>query len=199
MENVLQFEPLTHTYSVGGRVVPSVTTVIKAVWPELYDHCTDFARERGSIVHEIIHLHLTGELDESSVSPVCSGYFAAAKRFIAESGIEIRQSERRLYSQTYGYAGTLDIVGMLNGRRVLGDWKSGDPGWQAGLQLAAYAQAWHETTGELIQDRIAVWLHEDGTYTVVPFKDYRGDFADFAAALRVLARREQIATRRLAA
>jgi hypothetical protein len=184
VNDTLHFDAASHTYSVGGVIVPSVTTVIGAVCPWLYDHSSDFARERGSVVHEVCQLHDEGDLDESTVHPICAGFFEGWKRFLAESKFQIVANERRIYSPTYGFAGTLDRVGILNGNLVLIDLKTGDPGWQVALQTAAYQFAYQEETGELVDERYGCWLHEDGTYTLTgPYLDHDRDFSNFVFLL----------------
>lgn|SRR5574340_48203 len=186
----LDFNEAEHRYTVDGRDVPSVTQVISRVFPELYAHSGDFAKQRGSIAHKAIALDLEGVLDEDSVSPVIAPYLAAARRFLAESHIKVMAFERRLYSPTYGYAGTLDVIGLDGKSPALWDWKTGAPGWQAGLQTAAYVQMWQEAAGDVIRARFAVHLHDDGSFTVTSYPNFKSDFADFCAALRVYHRKE---------
>lgn len=182
----------THTYMVNGVAVPSVTTVIGEVWPELYEHTKEYAMWRGSVVHELIHRSITTGDREFYRSNPFAGYVEAAHRFIEESRAQVISSERRVYSKAYNYPGTLDIDAIVDGVRTITDWKSGNPGWQCGLQTAAYAHALQEETGEVVKKRLGVWLHQDGTYQAIPYKNFREDFADFCSALRVLARRRQI-------
>ncbi len=189
----LLFYPEAHRYFVDGRPVDSVTQIIGATWPELYAHSNEFAMERGSVVHEITSLYDDGTLDEDSVSPIVSGFFDAYKRFLAETGFIVEENERKVYSDSYNYAGTLDRIGRLGAKRVLIDIKTGNPGWQCGPQTAAYSTAWHEETGEFIRTRYGLWLRESGEYSLIPFRDFQNDFADFTAAQRVIARRRQIA------
>ena len=189
--NDLLFDEATHTYTRDGVEVPSVTTVISGVWPELYDWSTDYAMERGSKVHKAIALDFEGDLDEDSLSPILVPYLHAARRFLLESGFSTEHDgcERRLYSPTYGYAGTLDRLGILGGKRTIVDFKTGDPGWATGLQTAAYAHAIQEETGVPVRRRFGCRLKPDATYTLIEYPNYRDDLDLFVAALKVYRRK----------
>lgn len=191
---VLTFEDEPHIYRVDGRIVPSVTGVIRDVYGDLvWPWRSEFALERGKRVHEAMHLWILGDLDAKRLSPYIAGFVAGGIRFLTETGFEIRVSEHRMYSSIYDVAGTTDLIGIME-RKLLtcADFKTGEPGWATGPQTAMYSQQWQEETGEVIRKRIGVQLHEDGTYTIVPYKNFRDDIDDFAAARRVLARRAML-------
>ncbi len=123
---MLQFDPETHTYTLAGRRLVSVTQVL--------DRYMDFdgvplaalegARLRGQMVHEACNLLVRDELDWSSLDPLLEPYIRGAQRFLEESGIVVIASEERVYSETLGVAGTLDILGEMRRRRWLIDWKA---------------------------------------------------------------------------
>lgn len=186
---MLTFDPELHEYRWNGQPVPSVTQVIGAVWPELYAHSSQYAMARGSAVHAAIESDIRGELADWMLTSEIEGYVQAARACRRDLGIEIELNETRLYSAIYGYAGTLDIKGRIGKRNTLLDWKSGNPGWQCGPQTAAYAQALQEMTGDVVTLRYGAWLHNDGTYNLIQYKNFTDDFEDFKAALRVLRRR----------
>jgi hypothetical protein len=61
----------------------------------------------------------------------------------------------------------LDFIGRLDGKLVLGDFKTSNGVWPEYLcQLAAYAKAYEETTGRRI----------DGGYHLLRFSKQNGDF-----------------------
>lgn len=177
-----------HIYAVKGQPVPSVTTIINDVFPELYANTHTFALERGSAVHRAMHLHVQGLLDEASLTPYTEGFVRAGQKFLAESDIEIYATEEIVYNTDWGYAGTLDVRGVMDGAKVIVDWKTGNPGWQGGLQTAAHAAALGipRTYG-----RMCVWLREDGSYKAIEYTDEGTDLQDFLAALRVYNRRRR--------
>ena len=67
--------------------------------------------------------------------------------------IKLQRAEMALTSEKYGYNGTLDCIGKINGDLVLLDWKSGkakeksvpDIYDEYRYQTAAYAMAFNET------------------------------------------------------
>lgn len=137
---VIFFDPETHTYTLNGEVVPSVTRILSRG----FGYGDALALERGSCVHQIIQYLLEGDLDESSVDPVLAPYITAFKSFLALSGYKHREAERVVGSPTYQYCGRLDLVGDLNGRRVIVDIKTGSLPDTVGCQLQAYRFAWRE-------------------------------------------------------
>lgn len=190
---VLTFEEADHVYRVDGRIVPSVTQVLAEVYGDLvWPWRSEFALERGRRVHAAMHYWILRDLDIKTLSPYIAGFVAAGIRFLEETGFEIRASEHRMYSAVYDFAGTADLIGVLERKATGADFKTGEPGWATGPQTAAYAQQWQEDTGEILRQRIGVHLHEDGTYTIVRYSNHREDWADFLAARRVLARRRAL-------
>lgn len=186
----LEFDPAEHRYTVNGLEVPSVTTILKDAGMVDYSFCQEFARERGSAAHSAIHFALEGDLDESSLHPMLVGYVAAARQAVADMKLEIVAVERRVFSRSGHFAGTLDLGARLQKKLAFFDWKTGDPPPATALQLAAYADAWYEETGELVSHRYAIRLFHDGRYVVIPYTD-RHDIVRFRAAVTVAAWRKE--------
>lgn len=162
----LQFDAETHTYTLGGVKLPSVTTVLFDVG--LYDF--DFisaetlriAAERGTIVHTYCEWYEQGILDESSIDPELYGYFESYLR-MKEAGLLPEKPsaiERRLFSAKYKYAGTLD---QMYEDDWINDIKSGLPGAEHGLQLSAYWLADHENMLDKPRRLTCSYLHRDGS------------------------------------
>jgi len=106
-----EFQQEGHVYHVGDMGLVSVTQVLKAegfIDDRFY---TEEARERGSFVHLATHLDDMGELDESTVDPLIAPYLEAWRKFKAESGFVVEQSEEPMMSTAYRYAGTPDVIG----------------------------------------------------------------------------------------
>lgn len=170
----LQFNEETHTYTVGGVKLPSVTTIISAVGLYDFDHVSAetlaIAAERGTIVHTYVEWYEQGVLDESTIDPELAGYFESylatkAAGLLPEKPMAI---ERRVYSEKYKYAGTLD---QMFGGDWINDIKSGLPGAEHGLQLSAYWLAEHENVTDKPRRLTATYLHRDGS--VGDVIDYR--------------------------
>ena len=147
--NEVQFDPATHTYRWRGRIYPSVTQVMSRAG--LYDayksipaHILENARRIGNEVHAQIHIyHLLQAPFEPSSAPV-EGCLHAYERFLSDSQYELIDTEISGVYPLYGYAGTLDSIGYLNGERVLLDIKATAQIYTEAveIQTAAYAPIW---------------------------------------------------------
>jgi PD-(D/E)XK nuclease superfamily len=197
------FDEPTHTYTVNGRAVPSVTTVLKSVrlidFGAVADATLERARQRGTAVHQILHYLIEGALDQNSVDPALAGYVESAKAWLFDSGFTPIAVEQRLYHPAYHYAGTTDLVGYLNGTPTVADWKTGRAADAAAdLQLAAYVGALRENPPEewaflpktTIIQRVSVEVHVDRRATA---HLYRGpmDFQHWLQALAVFRQQQK--------
>jgi hypothetical protein len=196
---VLEFEPTTHTYRVDQVIVPSVTQLLddagltpdySVVAPRVREH----ARQRGLHVDACCDLLDEGDLDWASVHSECVPYVEAWARFCAEEGYEPVCGQVPLYHPRYGYAGTADSIGRLNGSWVVVERKATQRmAATYGLQTAGYAQPglWAAPVGGGAlapvawppPARLGVQLKRDGSYLVVPYEDAE----DLAAFLGVVA------------
>lgn len=181
----LTFDDALHAYYLDGQRLLSVTQILERTGIVDYSYIPprtrEMALERGRAVHEAIALDLEGDLDEASVEPIM-GYIAASRSAMRDLGIIQPDAwECRGYHPAHLYAGTFDVLAD----KVLLDWKTNSAEWWVRLQLAAYAAI---QGGGASITRIACELHQDGSYRLITFpaKDYRRDFADFLAALRVV-------------
>lgn len=192
----LSFEPQSHTYRLpDGRVVPSVTTILRAVgvsadFEALRDlssrtaQAIDEKRDLGVAVHADCWAYDDHDLDWASVDPRVHPYVVAWEIFRANLGIVPIQRERRLYSPTLDVCGTLDVVGARRGHgddRILIDIKTGDPeDAGARYQTAGYALLWNEEhPTQPITARWSVRLMPDKS---VPYRihDYSDGWQDAA-------------------
>src|SRR5712691_6921904 len=89
----LTFEEEPHIYRIDGRIVPSVTQVLKGVFGDLiWPWANEFAMERGRRVHQATHLWILGDLNAKKLSNYIAGYVAGAIRFLEESGFEFAEA-----------------------------------------------------------------------------------------------------------
>lgn len=183
----LAFDKLTHTYTVDGRIIPSVTQVLKEVGIVDYsfipqDVLVEAAR-RGTLAHLACQYLDDGQLDRASLDQEIAGYVESYERWKEAAGFKVAFSEQRLFNRQWRYAGTLDRTGFLGDSRVCLDFKTGVilPGHA--MQLAAYTACLPDP---LRWRRIALKLHQDGsmaTPTEYPIHEFSQDFAVFTAAL----------------
>ena len=204
----VKLDPASHTYSLDGVRVPGVTQVLAPLndFGILPLGTLEGAAVRGRAVHKATEEHDREPTWKPAVEkpwrpewvgpvPVNSSlvpYLDAWKQFLADTKFEIHAIEQQVYSRKYNYAGVLDRLGVLNGKRCVIDIKTTaaiSP--QVGVQLAAYQQAVNE---ELVaptrtkiggyHKRFACQLRRNGTYRLEEFTD-AADWSVFLALLTV--------------
>ena len=180
------FDPEQHRFWLDGKELLSVTRVLResGIVGNPYNPETDrdYYLERGSAVHLATQYDDQDELDEDSLDEDLLPYLEAWRAFRRESGFDPVLIEEIVWSETHGFAGILDRAGILNGKQILIDIKTGSvPKWAA-LQTAAYALA----LGEPVH-RYTVELRGDGKYSLKRHDD-RGDAGVFLAALQIAKR-----------
>jgi len=158
---MLIFDEATHTYTLNGKRLPSVTQILKP----LYDFSMvpadvlKRAGEFGTAVHKTVELYLLGDLDEEALDEGLKGPLAAFKDWEISEGILVLPSDNIEvigFHRKLLYAGTPDI----ETESVIIDLKSRpvnmvtDP-----LQLAAY-----DHLGNGNRARYVLELKQDGTY-----------------------------------
>ena len=155
----LTFDASSHTYRLNGSPVPSVTQILRGVFPDMYAWIADakFAMQRGQAVHACAALIARGV--EFDFDPAISGQVAACRKWFSDTGAVAMEVEKAVGHELYRYAGTVDLVAKLSGKLVIVDWKATvTPHCQ--WQLGAY-----EAAGKFgCKTGFAVQLNEDGTY-----------------------------------
>jgi hypothetical protein len=186
---LLDFDPVAHRYRVGDRELISVTQALTAAGLVDTRWFNDDAAARGTYVHAAIQLHHEGDLAEDSLDPVIQPYFTAYLKFLSETGFELDACEERLFDETLGFAGTLDLRGRIPRKSLrhpgidIIDVKTGMVPPHVGPQTAAYARMLPRELGAL-RWRWALHLRADATYALLPLEN-RTDEAVFLAALTV--------------
>jgi hypothetical protein len=179
----LIFDPETHTYTLDGRRLPSVTQILVvggAVDARWFDA---WSRERGSAVHKACEYDDQQRLDYESLDSRIAGYLDAWRRAKRELDIELLTVEEQLHSTDYGFAGTLDRSALCRGKRekTVIDLKTGELDKAAGPQLAAYVHMKRVRNPETWKLR-AIQLRADGTYQTKTY-DFLEQWNVFLACL----------------
>ena len=184
----LLFDEASHTYTLAGRRVPSVTQVLADLIPGW--QASEWYLDRGKAVHACAAMIAQGVPFEHD--PIISGQVAACRRFVREVCPVFHAVERRVCSRRYQYAGTMDALIAIKGTRgpVVLDWKA-SIAKSLPCQLAAYAAAYTEETGVKVRYGVGVELRPDGTYRMTTVYDLRLVSQKWLAFLTVYgARRE---------
>lgn len=181
-DELLTFDAERHEYRFLGAVVPGVTQVLQPLvdFSRVSRDVLEAKRDLGSRVHYACQLADENDLDEDSVEADVEPYLAAWRLFLRESGAVVVQNEMRVFDPMLQFAGTLDNVLLLDGKRWLVDKKTSiSVPLAAGPQTAAYARA----LGDLsVTHRAAVRLRPDGTYRFDALTD-PDDWSAFMACL----------------
>lgn len=165
----LTFDPEPHVYRFDGEVIPSVTQLLEPLinYAGVPGAILQHAADRGTAVHLATEFFDDDDLDEATVDPEILPYVEAWRTFREESGFEVVRSEVRVYSARHRYAGTVDTIGLLDGRLAMVEKKTTAILHPAtAVQVVAYGKAFNEMA--CARDRVrsfhSVHLRRDGTY-----------------------------------
>lgn len=193
------FDEAEHIYLVNGEEVPSVTDILSPLhrgYAKVNTSVLEYARRRGTAVHEALEIYdLGGELE---VLPETAPYIQAYLDFCNVYRPVWTEIEQIVYSGTYGFIGTLDRAGCLNGtERAVVDLKTSQPTKEAlvsvCIQTTAYALAYDFDNYNALQ-RYGIFLKSDGTYRLVDCKEYetKYDIDSYAVLMQLLNLRKTI-------
>lgn len=177
---IVTFEHETHTYKIGGAEAPSVTTILRETGAADVRFAPKAAMHRGSVVHEMVYLYESGLSLEGKIEDKYLGYSVAYQNFKIATGFISTNTEQILshVNSSRKYCGTTDLIGLIDGRPVIIDIKTGGYASWHGLQLAAYkmADSLVLTDGSTISARTAIpyntepknlYLKPDGSFTLL--------------------------------
>lgn len=142
------------------------------------------ALDHGSKVHAIVENDSKGIKQE--VEPEHLAHLEEWHRLKEKHGIKVEHAEMTVHSEEFGYAGTLDMLGEFEGKRVLMDLKTGR-GYSiaTGHQLAAYKYAYELMSGERDLGMVGIHIPSDGRPSkTFKYKNYDYCFRCFIAALQ---------------
>ncbi len=190
----LTLDKATHTYTINGCVIPSVTQILQAKglgdFSMVDPSVLAYAAERGTAVHLAAQYLDEDRLDESKLDAEVGGYLDGYKRFLRDARFTPGRIEARVYSAQYKYAGTFDRNGILGQSLCCLDIKTGALTDAHRPQLAAYTMA-------MVMPRrfrrIALQLTRKGEYRIHEFSigDLPRDFGIFLDALQEWRRQQQ--------
>lgn len=183
-------------YVIDGRRWPSVTEILQLAGLSDFGMVPrpilERARQRGEDFHEWRAAIDDGVIDDDVTPPqAIASRIAAYRRFRAETGFVVEESERVVTHRALRYVGTFDLVGrMPDGRRFVVDTKAVAAVQPATrLQIAGYAMALDEEPERTERiARAALQLLPDGSYRWLPRTkpaEEREDSADWIAACRI--------------
>lgn len=114
----IYFDEAEHIYMVDGKNVPSVTEVLAPLhrgYGKINASILEYAANRGKAVHSALEVYdLGGELE---ATPETAPYIQAYLEWEQVYRPQWLGVEQIVYHPEYGYIGTLDRAGILNGER----------------------------------------------------------------------------------
>jgi hypothetical protein len=183
----LEFDKVSHKYMYNGQRVPSVTQVLSSVGlidlsmvpaDILHEAC-----EFGGIVHLATELFDQGRLDFNSINSEVLRCVRAWERFLIDCDVQILEIEKRVYSNRYKFAGTLDRIAVIKGKLWILDIKTGTKQKAYEVQTGGYSISYKEMTGIRAIKRMSVYL--DGEKYKIDEHKKLEDESVFLSALAV--------------
>lgn len=177
MTEKLRFDEESHVYTLGDRILPSVTEICAPIQAGKYavsSAVVDYAAARGTRIHELCALYDLDELPDE-IEAECLPYLQAWVAFCRDWRPAWERIEWPVCSELNGYAGTCDRIGKIDGKRCVVDIKTAaslDRPAKVALccQLAAYRKLAAENGLTVDGDSLGVQLRKDGSYTVHSLK-----------------------------
>lgn len=175
-----------------GRMI-QIRNIPDTTWDSLVKSFKGAHRERkdsaadiGTLAHEWAEKWAASPSiplpDDLQVRECCASFL----RWVGDHRVEVKYAESRVVSRQHSYAGTVDLIAVVNGRLMLADIKTSnrisDSYW---LQTAAYAMAWREERSYPLPRGILRLPKEGGEYEWVERQTYH-DSRDEAAFLASL-------------
>lgn len=163
----LDFDEKSHTYTLNGIGLPSVTTIMKPLSDSKYltvrTDVLDNAANKGSIVHNAIENYLKFGIED--ISEEYKPYFLAFLEFLSDKQPTILATETKVYHKFLRYAGTVDLVCIIDGKVYLIDYKTTAVliKMLTKVQLEAYAKAL-DSHDFKVDTKAILHLKKDGTY-----------------------------------
>jgi len=209
----LVFDEKNHKYFVNNKGLKSVSHFLESFYEKFdADKISEIvANKRGITKEEVLQewediknkacsqgtlAHLFGETFQKTGKKPSNGFEEAIVKFWNNlpTHIIVVKFELQMYSETYGIAGTADIIlyNTLTGKFILADYKTNrdlfknfaskkllypfnflldNPYNKYQLQLSSY-QILFELVGYEIESRRIIWIKPDGNYEMFKTVDY---------------------------
>lgn len=176
---IITFDSNTHTYTLNGEVVPSVTQMLDVLtytdYGKIDKSVLEYASRRGTDVHEAtMEYDLT---DSTEVDAEIEPYVRAYAQFVADYKPNYFGIEEVVANEQYHYAGTVDRFGIMDGVQFVLDIKTvASPNRmtyiKTALQTYLYEIAIGGDFGFVGSKLYVLFLRKDGTYRLVDLKEW---------------------------
>ena len=171
MDELIFYEK-SHIYMMGGARLPCVSDLCRFLHKEIYKDAPvwqmEAAADRGTAVHRATEL--LDKTGTAEISEDYAPYLEAYAAFRREHEVEWELIEHADYHPEYGYAGTIDRYGKVDGILTLLDIKTTytvyKPLCSASLNLYRLML---EARQKGVERLLIIHLKKDGTYKLIEF------------------------------
>ena len=171
-----------------GNKYPSITTVLsilnkaaiiawrKRVGEEEANKISTRAATRGTKVHDMIERYVLNQ-DPGEPDLIAISNFKDVKPIIDKNLSKVYATEKKMFSKHLGVAGTVDCVGVWDGKDSIVDWKTSakfkKKEWITNyfMQCSAYAIMWEERTGRPIKQLVVCIAGDAGPQVFIEDRD----------------------------
>jgi hypothetical protein len=174
-------------------IIKQIADVIRSAHVESKNKSADI----GTMIHEWLEQFLKAGLEKKPLPkmPVNPEMRNAIEAFLAwtkQNKVKFLESERKVYSIKYKYAGTCDAVATVNGKPTIIDFKTGNSVYpEMFLQTVAYQKALEEETGKKFTHNLILRLYKEipdegiPPFEVIETTNHEENFEIFLAAKRI--------------
>ena len=171
MDDLIFYEK-SHIYMLDGERLPCVSDLCRFLHKEIYKDAPiwqmEAAADRGTAVHKVTEL--LDKTGRAEISEEYAPYLKAYAAFLREHDVEWELIERSDYHPEYGYAGTIDRYGKVDGILTLADLKTTytvyKPLCSASLNLYRLIL---EARQKGVERLLILHLKKDGSYKLIKF------------------------------
>lgn len=184
----LNFEEEGHIYRLNGLVIPSVTTLMKPLSDDFYKAVDQAVLERaarkGTAVHRAAENYAKYGIED--IASAYAGYFDGFRRWWDASKPIPLATEAKVYHRILRYAGTSDLLCMIDGRVTMVDYKTSAQMNEmlCRIQMEGYDMAF-ESHGVKIEERLILHLRRNGSFTATAFPKNTESRNVFSALLTI--------------
>lgn len=192
---IIEFDSIKQQYTLHGEFVPRVSNIMKEAGLVSYGNIPEEilrnACEFGTNVHYTLDLYDQGQttpeelMSTEGTKPLAS-YLQQYIQFKKDTGFEVERIEKRVYSESLWYAGTIDRIGKFknNSHDIILDFKTtAQPMKSHPIQLSAYQYALTELEPDRDCERYILYLQPD-KYRLHKC-ERESDFNIFVSALNI--------------
>jgi len=174
-------------------LIKQIVDIIKSAHVETKNKSADI----GTMIHEWLEQFLRAGLSKKTLpkKPVNSEMKNAINAFLEwakNNKVKFLESERKIYSKKYNYAGTCDAVAIVNGELTIIDFKTTNAVYpEMFLQTVAYQKAFEEETGKKVIKNLILRLYKEipekgiPPFEVLETTNHEENFKTFLACKRI--------------